>query len=96
MDMATLHKLIREHPDSLTRDALEILYQHMEDDAWPEAIAARIADEMDDLAVEDRDMLREVLASALKKAGREVYEPLIGSQVIEEDYFEDCAELGTL
>ncbi len=59
----------------------------MED--WAAAIALRISDEwaLRDDFPEDAELMREVLARALKRSPEDC-ELLVGTGIIEEDYFE--------
>lgn len=58
---------------------------------WSDAIAFRITDMIPyaDLDKEDRELLLGVLEKALRAVPDEM-EKLIGTAIIEEDYFEDC------
>jgi hypothetical protein len=58
-------------------------------DEWAEAIASRISDEWGGAETGDPDskVLEEVLAAALKAVPDQL-QRLIGTQIIEEDYFD--------
>jgi hypothetical protein len=57
---------------------------------WAAAIAARIVDEHSGLAVEDQEILEKALTIALNTSPAAVG-LLIGTGIIEEDYFEDMS-----
>lgn len=58
---------------------------------WAKAISIRLSDEWDGNSIENEEdvkMLQEVLEESLKK-NEEGCKKLIGSSIIEDDYFED-------
>lgn len=59
-------------------------------EAWSQAIATRIADELPPDYDEDRALIRRILAAALALAPAAFSEALIGTAVIEENYFDDA------
>lgn len=56
---------------------------------WATAIAGRIADEVREQYGEDVEILQEVLATLLAENPDEM-KKLVGTQIIEEDYFDEC------
>jgi len=89
--------------DEVVHEALLTARATLIENEWPRAIAKRVSDEWwadrsqdpgtDDL---DRDILCECLEEAfrlLQVADREQFEKMIGTSIIEEDYFEPILDL---
>lgn len=99
-DIAKVREEIALCPDGLLRDVLEGAWdEYLDKVGWPTAIARRITDMMkfsDDPDNELRDSVENAIQEAFSIVGQAVYGDIIGTEVIEESYFEDCEELGTL
>ena len=84
-------------PDGLLRDVLEDAWSdYLEKIGWPLAIANQIVDM---LSIEDddtRDALHEALVNGFSAIGQEGYDKLIGTEIIEEGFWEDLEREGVL
>lgn len=88
---------IERSPDGLMRDVLEGAWdEYLEKIGWPLAIANQIVDM---LCLEDEDTtnaLHQALIDGFSAIGMKGYEKLIGTEIIEDGFFEDLDREGVL